>query len=317
MTTSTPATEVSGPPRAPRRRGAGPGADGMRRTGTGGARRGVRAGRGARRLLLHGVLLVGGFCWLYPLLWGLSGSLKSQEDFLNSGLGLNPGSPRWANFASAWNGAHIGRYFFNTLLVSVSTVALTLLFSAAAGYVLARTRFPGRKALLAVVAVTFFLPHGYTIVPIYDMITALGLGSSLIAVVLVQVAGGMVFNTFMFMGYFRTVTRDIEEAAMVDGANFHQLFFRIALPLARPMLATLGLFTLIQSWNNFMTPLIFTLGHPEDRTIAVGLYAFIGQTSTDWSSLLAGSVISLAPVVLVFAFAQRHIVAAIAGAVKG
>lgn len=317
MTTSTSMATSATPAPATRRLAHGSGA--ADRADRGAPRRSVagQVGPSSRRLLLHAVLLIGGFCWLYPLLWGLSGSLKTADSFLNSGLGLNPGSPQWGNFVDAWNGADIGRYFFNSLLVSVSTVVLTLLFTSAAGYVLARTNFPDRRLLLVVVAVTFFLPHGYTIIPVYDLITSIGLQSSLFAVVLVQVGGQMVFNTFMFMGYFRTVTRDIEEAALVDGANFHQLFFRIALPLARPMLATLGLFVMIQSWNNFLTPLIFTLGHPEQRTIAVGLYAFIGQTSTDWSSLLAGSVISLAPIVLVFAFAQRHIIAAIAGAVKG
>ena len=103
----------------------------------------------------------------------------------------------------------------------------------------------------------------------------------------------------------------------MDGATFNQAFRHVMLPLARPMLATLGLFTFINSWNDFLTPLVFTLGQPQLRTLAVGLYAFISQTSTDWTSLCAGSIISLAPIVLVFVVAQRHVVDAIAGAVKG
>ncbi|WP_435126744.1 carbohydrate ABC transporter permease [Actinacidiphila sp. bgisy144] len=281
------------------------------------ARSAPRRGPGLARILPHVVLLLCALAWLYPLLWGLSGSLKSNAGFLDSGLGLIPHEYRWHNFVDAWNGASIGTYFVNTVLITLLTVAFTLLFSSAAGYVLARTDFPGRRALLAVIAVTFFLPRGYTIIPIYDLVNHLGLLDSIWSVVLVQVANGMVFNTFMFMGYFRTVTKDIEEAAMVDGADFHQLYLRIALPLARPMLATLGLFVFISSWNDFLIPLVFTLGRPERQTISVGLYSFIGQTSTDWSVLCAGSVISLLPIVLVFAFAQRHVVSAIAGAVKG
>ena len=103
----------------------------------------------------------------------------------------------------------------------------------------------------------------------------------------------------------------------MDGATLNQTFWYVMLPLARPMVATVGLFTFINSWNDFLTPLVFTLGQPGLRTMAVGLYAFISQTSTDWTSLCAGSVISLAPIILVFALAQRHIVDAIAGAVKG
>lgn len=270
-----------------------------------------------RRSATHLVLLVAAFFWLYPLLWGLVGSLRTAEGFLSSGLGLVPHDPQWENYLTAWRDAGMGRYFANTVIVTVATVVLTLLFTSAAGYTLARTDFPGRKVLIGVVGLTFFLPRGYTIVPVYDLVDALGLLDTLFAVILVQVAHGMVFSTFMFMGYFRTVTKDIEEAAMVDGANFHQTFFYVVLPLAKPMLTTLGLFAFIGSWNDFMTPLVFTLGHPELRTLAVGMYAFIGQTSTDWTSLCAGAVISLAPIVIVFVFAQRYIVAAIAGAVKG
>jgi len=277
----------------------------------------LRKRRSGRRLLLHAALLLGALIWLYPLLWGLSGSLKSDQGFLDAGLNLIPHQFQWHNFVDAWQGASIGTYFVNTVIVTALTVAFTLLFSAAAGYVLARTTFPGRRALLVVIAVTFFLPRGYTIIPVYDVITRLGLLNTLYSVALVQIAGGMVFNTFMFMGYFRTVTKEVEEAAMVDGADFHQVFFRIALPLARPMLATLGLFAFISSWNDFLVPLVFTLGRPDLHTISVGLYSFIGQTSTNWSVLCAGSVISLAPVILVFVFAQRHVVSAIAGAVKG
>ncbi|HVX47234.1 MAG TPA: carbohydrate ABC transporter permease [Mycobacteriales bacterium] len=263
------------------------------------------------------LLLAGGFFWLYPLLWALSGSLKSDDGFLDSGVGLIPHQLIWHNYVDAWNGASFGRYFLNSVIITALTVLLTLLFTSMAGYALARTEFPGRRFLLVVILVTFFLPRGYTIVPVYDIVNRVGLLNTLWSVVIVQVAGGMVFNTFLFMGYFRTVAKEVEEAARVDGAGFHQIYFYVILPLARPMLATLGLFSFINSWNDFMTPLVFTLGEPHLRTLAVGLYAFISQTSTDWTALCAGSVISLAPIILVFIFAQRHIVAAIAGAVKG
>jgi ABC-type glycerol-3-phosphate transport system permease component len=186
-----------------------------------------------------------------------------------------------------------------------------------AGYALARTDFPGRRFVLAVMVVTFFLPRGYTIVPVYDLVHHLGLTDTLWAVVLVQTAQGMVFNTILFVGYFSTVGAEVEEAARVDGASFHQVYWRIMLPMARPMLATLGLFAFISSWNDFLTPLVFTLGDPGLRTLSVGVYAFVSQTSTQWTLLTAGSVIALAPIVIVFVVAQRHVIDAVAGAVKG
>jgi raffinose/stachyose/melibiose transport system permease protein len=251
------------------------------------------------------------------MLWAISGSLKSDSGFLDSGLGLIPHGTHWHNYVDAWNGANFGSYFVNSVIITGCTVFFTLLFGSMAGYALARTSFPGKKLLIGVILVTFFLPRGYTIVPVYDIVNQLDLLNTLWSVVIVQVAGGMVFNTFLFMGYFRTVAKEIEEAARVDGAGYHQTYFYVILPLARPMLATLGLFAFIQSWNDFMTPLVFTLGQPHLRTLSVGLYAFISQTSTDWTALCAGSIISLAPIILVFVVAQRHIVAAIAGAVKG
>ena len=270
-----------------------------------------------RQPITHAVLLICGFIWVYPMLWAIAGSLKSDSGFLDSGLGLIPHGTHWHNYVDAWNGANFGAYFANSVIITVCTVFFTLLFASMAGYALARTDFPGRKVLIGVILVTFFLPRGYTIVPVYDIVNRLDLLNTRWSVILVQVAGAMVFNTFLFMGYFRTVAKEMEEAARVDGAGFHQASFYIILPLARPMLATLGLFSFIQSWNDFMTPLVFTLGQPHLRTLSVGLYAFISQTSTDWTALCAGSIISLGPIILVFVVAQRHIVAAIAGAVKG
>lgn len=277
----------------------------------------LRRRRVRLRLLTHAALLVVGFFWVYPLLWAIAGSLKTDTGFIGSGLSLLPHGAHWHNYLHAWNGANFSDYFVNSVIITCCTVFFTLLFSSMAGYALARTSFPGRRVLLGVILVTFFLPRGYTIVPVYDTINRLGLLNTIWSVVLVQVAGGMVFNTFLFMGYFRTVAKEIEEAARVDGAGYHQTYLYVILPLARPMLATLGLFAFIQSWNDFMTPLVFTLGQPNLRTVSVGLYAFISQTSTDWTALAAASVISLAPIMIVFVVAQRHIVAAIAGAVKG
>ncbi|MFE3450391.1 carbohydrate ABC transporter permease [Nonomuraea sp. NPDC059194] len=271
---------------------------------------------GARRAMTHIVLLGFGFAYVYPFLWAVGSSLKTKLDFLDTGLSLVPPTPRWENYAEAWDQASFGTYFLNSLIISVTSVAFTLLFTAMAGFALARTTFPGKKALLGVILITFLLPTGYTIIPVFDIVKALGLLNTLWSVILVQVGGGLVFGTFMFMAYFTTMPRELEEAARVDGAGFNTLFFRVMLPLSKPMAATLGLFTFISSWNNFFLPLVFTLGRPELRTVGVGLYAFTNQTSTNWTLLCAGAIISLAPIVVVFVIAQRYIVEAIAGAVK-
>jgi raffinose/stachyose/melibiose transport system permease protein len=185
-----------------------------------------------------------------------------------------------------------------------------------AGYVLARTSFVGRGVCLGLVSATLFLPHGYTIIPVFDLVQRLHLLNTLWSVILVQASSGIVFGTFLFMGYFMSIDRELEDAASVDGANFHQTFWRIMLPLSGPMLATVGLFTAISAWNSFFIPLVFTLSRPGLRTLAVGMYAFVGQNSTQWTLLCAGAVITLVPIIALFLVLQRFFVNGLAGAVK-
>jgi raffinose/stachyose/melibiose transport system permease protein len=265
----------------------------------------------------HLLLLGGGLLWLFPFLWTLGSSLKSPEGFFDKGLNPLPDGVHGANFSSAWEEASFGSYFVNTVVVAGGSVVLTLLATSMAGYVLARTDFPGRKLCIGLISVTLFLPHGYTIIPIFDIVRGLGLLNTLWAVIIVQSSSGLVFATFLFMGYFSTMDREIEDAAKVDGAGFHQTFWRVMLPLSGPMLATVGLFTCISAWNSFFVPLVFTLSKPELRTMPVGMYSFLGENSTDWTLLCAGSVISLVPIVVIFLLLQRYFVNGIAGAVKG
>jgi raffinose/stachyose/melibiose transport system permease protein len=275
--------------------------------------------RGRRRagsLLTHAALLIGGLAWLYPLFWAVGSSLKGNSDFFNQGLNPLPSHFTWSNYLQAWQGASFGQYFVNTLLITVGTVLVTLAVTSMAGYVLARTSFVGRGVCLGLVSATLFLPHGYTIIPVFDLVQRLHLLNTLWSVILVQASSGIVFGTFLFMGYFMSIDRELEDAASVDGANFHQTFWRIMLPLSGPMLATVGLFTAISAWNSFFIPLVFTLSRPGLRTLAVGMYAFVGQNSTQWTLLCAGAVITLVPIIALFLVLQRFFVNGLAGAVK-
>lgn len=267
-------------------------------------------------VLTHLVLIVGGLLWMYPFLWMVGSSLKTDSDFFNRGLNIFPQTLQWSNYGNAWEEASFGQYFINTAIVSTLTVVFTILFSSMAGYVLARVPFPGKKIVVGIVALTLFLPHGYTILPVFDIVQRLGLLNTLAAIILVETASGMIFPTFLFMGYFSSMENEIEDAARVDGATIHQRYWRIMFPLAGPMIATVALFTFIGSWNNFFVPLVFNLGVPELRTLAVGLYAFIGQTTTNWTLLCAASVITIGPIMLVFIFLQRYFINGVAGAIK-
>lgn len=268
-------------------------------------------------VMTHVALLVSGLAWMYPFLWTLGSSLKDTDEFFGRGLNPLPSQVLWSNYQEAWQQASFGTYFVNTLLITVGTCVATLLVTAMAGYVLARAPFPGRNVCLFLISATLFLPHGYTIIPIFDLMEKLGLLNSLFSIIIVQAAGGIVFGTFLFMGYFQTIDKELEDAAKVDGASFHQTFWRIMLPLSGPMLATVGLFTAISAWNSYFIPLVFTLARPEQRTLSVGMYAFIGENSTEWTLLCAGSIITLLPIIALFVMLQRFFVNGLAGAIKG
>jgi len=269
------------------------------------------------RIALHVALAVSGFFYMYPFLWMLSGSLKSRGEFLGKGMSLLPRQLVWENYIEAWQTARFGIYFKNTVFVTLATTGIVVVLTSMAGYALARSSFPGKRVIVGAILVTMFLPKGYTIVPIFELVRGLGLLNTLWAVVLVNAATGMVFNSFLFLGYFVTLPKELEEAAIIDGAGFPTIYRRVALPLAKPMVATVALFEFIDNWNSFFIPLVFTLGRPELRTVTVGMYAFVGQHTTDWTLMCAAATMSLLPTMVVFFFLQRLLVQGVAGALRG
>ncbi|MCX6024145.1 MAG: carbohydrate ABC transporter permease [Chloroflexi bacterium] len=266
---------------------------------------------------VHLTLIGLGFLYMYPFLWVLASSFKSPGEFFASGPSLIPQSLQWNNYVYAWSKGNFGAYLLNTMIVTVSVTSIVVLFSSMAGYVLSKTSFPGKKGVLGVMLALMFLPGGYTIIPLFDLVQRLGLNNSLLGVILVQASGGLIFNSLLFMGYFATIGKELEEAALVDGAGLPTTFRRIMFPLAKPMAATVGLFQFMTNWNSFWIPLVFTVGAPELRTLAVGLYAFVGENSTGWTYICAGAVMSILPILAVFFFLQRYFIDAVAGAIKG
>jgi raffinose/stachyose/melibiose transport system permease protein len=267
--------------------------------------------------LVHAILIAVGFVYMFPFLWVLAGSFKSPSEFFSSGLSLFPKELRWDNYVYAWNVGNLGTYFFNTVIVTVVTTAVVVLIASMAGYVLSRTSFPGKRLVLGGMLLLMFLPGGYTIIPLFDLVQRLGLLNSLTSIIVVQAAGALIFNALLFMGFFATIGKEMEEAALVDGASLPVIYWRIMLPLAKPMIATVGLFQFMINWNAFWIPLVFTVTNPSLRTMAVGMYAFVGENSTGWTYIAAGAVMSILPIMAVFFFLQRYFVEAVAGAIKG
>ncbi len=274
-----------------------------------------RSGGRLRATIVSLALIPICFLWIYPFLWMVSAALKTQAEIFG-GLGLIPHSLQWSNFSRAWTQAHIGRYFVNTVVITVASVAIVVVTTALIGYVLGRYSFPGKKAVLAFFVATVFLPEGYTIIPVFTLINTLGLGNSLWGVILGQSGGAHVIDILLFAGFFSQLPHELEEAALMDGAGFFRIFWQIMLPLATPVIATAIILQFMASWNDFLLPLVLTLSRPELRTLAVGVYAFQGEFFTDWSGMAAAATISLLPIIVVFLFLQRYFVQGIAGAVK-
>ncbi|NJM06828.1 carbohydrate ABC transporter permease [Candidatus Gracilibacteria bacterium] len=282
-------------------------------------------GRRARRLLRSRIgqaitvviLSVIGFFYLYPLLWMLGSALKTNREFFKLGMQILPaGSWNFHNFVEAWTTAQFGQYFINTVFVTTCVVVGKVLFSSMLGYVLARTDMPGKRLLFGLMVGLMFIPAGYTIVPFIEVVRALGILNTIWALIVPAVLGGLLFEAFLYTGYFAALPRELEESARIDGANFPQVFRYIAFPLAAPMSATVALLAVMNTWNDFFTPLVLVYNRPELRTLAVGMYAFVDQNTRDWVLTCAAAVITILPLVIVFLFLQRYFVDGIAGAVK-
>ncbi len=267
--------------------------------------------------LLHVVFLIISFVWIYPFLWMVSTGFKTEEEMFAGGLNLIPQSFGWENFLRAWQQANFSVYFVNSVVVAVVGVILVIFLNATCGYAFARSDFPGKKFFVALIVATMFMPTGYTIIPIFELIKNLGLLNSRWGIILVQSGGAQVVFVLLFMSFFAQLPKELEEAAIMDGCSYPRIFFQIMMPLSKPIIATTAIFHFINSWNDFLNPLVLTIGKPNLRTLGVGMYSFVGEHATDWVGMAAGASIAIVPIIIVFLCFQRYFMEGIAGAVKG
>ncbi len=278
--------------------------------------RGVARSLKSRRLIATLLLGIIGWCYLYPFWWMIGSSLKSPREFFEDPLRLLPATIQWSNYPVAWVKAGFGAYFLNTLWVTTWAVAGVILVSALAGYALGRNHFPGKAAVQAGLIFTLILPANQSFIPVFDLMLKLRLTGTLWPVILLAIVGKSSLAVLLYSGYFAALPEEMAEAARLDGAGHWIIFWRIMLPLAAPVTGTVTLLTTLGVWNDFFYPVIFTLTKPELRTLAVGMFAFLGENTRDWTVMLAASVMSLAPIILLFLCLQRYFVDAVAGAVR-
>jgi multiple sugar transport system permease protein len=261
--------------------------------------------RSLRKILLVGVLSVLALSMLLPFLWMLSTSLMNDLEVYQFPPKFIPSVVRWSNYVEAMSLQPFGRYFLNSLIVAGVSVLGQLTFCSMAAYAFARLRFPARDKIFALYLSTMMIPAIVTIIPAFLIITTFGWVNTYWALFTPTLSS--VWGIFLLRQFFLTIPKELEDAARVDGASDLVVFFRVILPLSRPALATLAIFTFMGSWKDFLWPLIVT-NRADMRTVEVGIASFNSLYATDWPHQMAATVVVMIPVIVIFLIAQKHFV---------
>lgn len=262
------------------------------------------------RFTFYAVLGVFAFIWLVPILWAISISLTPNTILARQIGGLVPLSPTLENYETLLRVSEVPRWFMNSMIVSVGTTLGVLLVSSLAGYSLSRINFKGKTLVTVFILAGLMVPEQAVFIPLHIMFSEWGIHNTHIALMLPRMA--IPLGTFIMMQFFRAIPMDIEEAASIDGANRLTIYWRIMLPLTIPALTTLGIFTFVLSWNDFLWPLV-SATRRDMFTITIGLASLQGNfaQSEGLGSLMTSAVVASAPMLLLFLFFQRYIVQAV------
>jgi multiple sugar transport system permease protein len=281
----------------------------------------VPPARRLRRWILIGLLIAGGLVMMVPFFWMILTSLKTRAEVFGSPPLSLPSGPHWDNYARMWNAlpeVTFGTFFLNSLKLAALNTVGQLVTCSMAAYAFAVLPFRGRNLLFGLLLATLIIPYQVVLVPNFvlwrllpyplsDSGNFIGTQGPL----WIGAWFGGAFGTFLLRQYFLTIPRELADAARVDGANPWQIFRQIYVPLAKPALATLAIFTFMWSWNDLLDPLIY-LRDLEQYTTTVGLAFFQGQFVGKWPEMMAGALVSIAPMIVIFVAAQQHFVRGIA-----
>lgn len=278
----------------------------------------MRARELTGRTVLWIFLLAFAFITLVPVMITILGSFKTNME-LTTGATFLPGSWQFSNYAEAWQQANFSTYTVNSLIVSLSTVAGTLLVSSMAAYVVDRMEFAGKKIYVSLQAFTMFVAVGAVVLrPQFDLMVKLHLHSSLWGVILILIsAHASIF--FILLSFMKGIPRELDEAARIDGSSLSRTFWTIILPLLGPGLGVGALFTFRGAWNEYLLPLVFTMTKPELQTLTVGLanlkYGISAASQTHY--MMAGACLSILPILVAYVFANKSFMQMTAGSLKG
>jgi multiple sugar transport system permease protein len=261
-------------------------------------------------LLTYLILIVGGTIFLIPFLWMISTSLKTLEEVFLFPPVWFPEKLIWQNYRDVWRLVPFSRFFINSLFLSTIAVVGTLFCSSLAAFAFARMDFPGRDALFLLYLATIMVPAAVTMIPLFILMRLVNWMDTYYALIAPTVLGNA-FATFLLRQFFLTLPKELDDAALIDGCSPFRIYCYVTLPLSKPALSALGVFTWLGSWNDFLWPLII-ISSPQRMPITAGLAFLQGAYTTRWPLIMAGAVMALVPMLVVFFIGQRYFIQGIA-----
>ncbi|MCZ8519824.1 MULTISPECIES: carbohydrate ABC transporter permease [Paenibacillus] len=271
------------------------------------------------RTFIYAVLLLWSVSVLYPLLWTLLDALKNNDQFFRNAPWALPQFPLlWSNFSYVWDKYNFDAYFFNSIIVTLGGTFLGLLLAAMTAYVIARYPFKGSNALYLLYLASMMIPFNLALIPLFFLMNRLNLINTHLGLVLVYASSVLAFGIFVLVGFYKSLPKELDEAAQIDGASEYGVFFRVMLPLSQPGLVTVAIVNILNIWNEYVIGTIL-VNDPEKYTLPVGIAVMQAemQYRTEWGPLFAALLITIIPVLVVYIFFQRQIASGVtAGAVK-
>ena len=272
--------------------------------------------RSFSKIALYFVLGMASIVTLYPLIWMLYTSLKSNRDISMSTFAL-PTTLHFENYASAWKQANIGTYFINSIIVSVTAIIFTVFIGAAAAFILSKFRFRMQKGVYSIFIVGMLIPLQSILVPLFIQMRTLRLLDSLWSLILTYTAFGLPITIFIMESFMRSFPDEILEASVIDGSPIYKMFLKIILPVTKPAIASVVILNFLNNWKEFSFALIF-ISVEQKKTLPLGLYNFLGAETSNYAGLMAALVISSIPVIAIYLLLQKQVIDGMtAGAVKG
>ncbi|MGA7615842.1 MAG: carbohydrate ABC transporter permease [Thermoanaerobaculia bacterium] len=271
--------------------------------------------RPARSILLHAALVVTGAVTLFPLFWMIAASFMSSGEATMFPPHVLPHAPTLVQYHALFERLNVGRAFLSSTIISVTVTLVSLLFNSMAGYAFAKLRFHGRERMFGLLLAALVIPAQVGMLPLFLLMKSLHLVNTYWGVIIPSLAS--VFGIFLIRQFMLSIPQELLEAARIDGAGELRIYWSLIMPLARPILATLAIFTFMTTWNDFMWPLI-VLTDQSHYTLPVSIASLVGEHAQDVELMMAGSVVTVLPVLILFLVLQRYYIAGLmVGSVKG